>query len=231
MTPSASVAARSPGRARQVLAATAGGTTRPVPGRPARVPFRPGTGARPPYLAGRGEEQELLREFLVDLDAGLAPGTLVILYGPRGNGKTALLGWLEREAGRSFGGATRNVLPTEIPDPTRLVARLRQTRWYERLTSGTVAGVGLSWGSGEPAGVATARVLAATARRKPLLLLLDEAHRLRPEAGEALLTAAQRVASELPFLLVLAGTPDLRPTWEPSERRSGIGRRRSDWGG
>ena len=175
------------------------------------MPFRPGTGARPPYLAGRGEEQELLREFLVDLDAGLAPGTLVILYGPRGNGKTALLGWLEREAGRSFGVATRNVLPTEIPDPTRLVARLRPTRWYERLTSGTVAGVGQSRGSGEPAGVATARVLAATARRKPLLLLLDEAHRLRPEAGEALLTAAQRVASELPFLLVLAGTPDLRP--------------------
>ena len=182
-----------------------------MPERSARVPFRPGTGARPPYLAGRGEEQKLLREYLCDLDACLAPGTFVVLYGPRGNGKTALLGWLEREAGRSFGAATSVVLPTQIPDGRSLVTRIRRTRWYDRLTSGTIAGVGLSWQANEPPAAATERVLTARARTKPLLLLLDEAHRLRPEAGEALLTAAQRVSAELPFLLVLAGTPNLRP--------------------
>ena len=176
-----------------------------------RAPFRPGTGARPPYLAGRGDKQALLREFLTNLGAGLAPGTFVVLYGPRGNGKTALLGWLEREAGRSFGVATTAALPTEIPDGASLVARIEPTRWYHWFTSETIASIGRSWRTKEPMAAVAGRVLAARARKTPLLLLLDEAHRLRPEAGEALLTAAQRVAADLPFLLVLAGTPDVRP--------------------
>ena len=42
------------------------------------------------------------------------------------------------------------------------------------------------------------------------MLLLDEAHTLGDEIGCALLNVSQQVGRELPFLLVLAGTPELR---------------------
>ena len=53
------------------------------------------------------------------------------------------------------------------------------------------------------------RVLRARARKNPLVLLLDEAHTLDRELGRTLLNASQVVAEELPFLLALAGTPNL----------------------
>ena len=53
-------------------------------------------------------------------------------------------------------------------------------------------------------------LLATRAQRKPFVLLVDEAHRLDREVGEVLLNAAQIAASRSPFLLVLAGTPDLK---------------------
>ena len=66
-------------------------------------PFRPGAGGLPPYLAGREGEQRLFRELLQDLQRGVPSSSEVVLYGPRGNGKTALLFWLEREI-RSLAG-------------------------------------------------------------------------------------------------------------------------------
>ena len=62
-------------------------------------PFRPGPGGLPPYLAGRESEQALYLALLGDLQDGLAPPREVVLSdGPRGNGKTALLAWLQQEA-------------------------------------------------------------------------------------------------------------------------------------
>ena len=49
----------------------------------------------------------------------------------------------------------------------------------------------------------------ARCRRKPLAVLLDEAHTLDRDAGRALLNASQQVRAVAPFLLVLAGTPGL----------------------
>ena len=46
--------------------------------------------------------------------------------------------------------------------------------------------------------------------KAPLVLLLDEAHMLDPEVGRELLNASQEVGRDLPFLLVLAGTPNLQ---------------------
>lgn len=57
--------------------------------------FAPGTGAYPPVLAGREREQAVLSQCLSDLTAGGSPPHDVVLIGPRGNGKTALLGWFE----------------------------------------------------------------------------------------------------------------------------------------
>ncbi len=54
-------------------------------------PFVAGIGAVPPFLAGRELEQGLLRNRLARLAQAAATGTFVLLHGPRGNGKTALL--------------------------------------------------------------------------------------------------------------------------------------------
>ena len=79
-------------------------------------PFRPGPGGLPPYLAGRTSEQALFRAFLGDLQDGLAPSREIVLHGPRGNGKTALLVWLQREAAKYPGVDVLRLTPADIPN-------------------------------------------------------------------------------------------------------------------
>ncbi len=53
-------------------------------------------------------------------------------------------------------------------------------------------------------------ILSRRSRNRPTLLLIDEAHRVGADAGEALLNAVQDLQGEdEPVLLILAGTPDL----------------------
>ena len=163
-------------------------------------PFRPGTGATPPYLAGREAEQAVFHAFLTDLAEGVAPGTQIVLQGPRGNGKTALLDWLEQEAASRTGIETAVLLPSEFSDGPGL---------RKRLMTAAVTATGSSWKLGEEPLPPAAEILTARARTSPLLLLVDEAHTLESGSGRALLTAAQEVGRRLPFLLVLAGTPNL----------------------
>lgn len=66
------------------------------------APFRPGPGRSPPYLAGREAEQKLFHDLFSGLESGLAPPSEIPIYGPRGNGKTALLIWLREEAAPGF---------------------------------------------------------------------------------------------------------------------------------
>ena len=59
-------------------------------------PFRPGAGKVPPYLAGRKAEQTLFAGLLEQLGEG-RDGAELVLYGPRGVGKTVLLLWLKKQ--------------------------------------------------------------------------------------------------------------------------------------
>ena len=117
-------------------------------------PFRPGFGGQPPYLAGRESEQELLRSYLNTLAGGLAPGSAVVLNGPRGNGKTVLLGWLEREAERHPSIETVTLQPSAMPDPSRLAELLLPQPWWQRLLTG---GIGFGGFSGKLERVADLR--------------------------------------------------------------------------
>ena len=176
-------------------------------------PFRPGAGAMPPYLAGRGAEQRLLGALLRDLEAGTPPAGDVILYGPRGNGKTVLLNWLRDEAAAASRTETVAILPSGVPDSERLSELLAPTGWWDRLTPEEMAFAGFSWRPGKPGGnrpPPLEEILAARARKSPLLVLLDEAHTLDLQVGRALLAASQEVRRKLPCLLVLAGTPNLQ---------------------
>ena len=174
-------------------------------------PFRPGTGRPPPYLAGREEEQDLFLMLLADLNRGRPAPSEVILYGPRGNGKTALLGWISQRGRSSTGVDVEELTPSEFDSPAGLAELLLPDSWWDSVRPGEIGVRGITWRPGKraPAPV-PARVLALRVERKPLVLLLDEAHTLDPKVGRALLNAAQKVGKTAPFLLVLAGTPNLR---------------------
>ena len=175
-------------------------------------PFQPGTGGLPPYLAGREREQTLFRRYFDALRRGRSAPGEVILHGPRGNGKTALLRWAKREVDADDGLEAHWLVGSNIPAPADFVSPLELGSWLRKIApeSVSVAGVGVSLRQGGDRPLRLAEALEARAKAKPLLILLDEAHTLKPEVGQWLLNAAQAAGSESPFLLVLAGTPDLR---------------------
>ena len=137
-----------------------------------------------------------------------------ILSGPRGNGKTALLRWFHREIDAQK--ARCDVVwttPSEIADLDQLATSLVPPSRFTALRPDTLSfSVGIGRLGRELGGQSRSLtlLLAARCRCTPLVLLLDEAHTLPLEAGQALLNAAQTVAAEAPFLLVMAGTPGLQ---------------------
>ena len=85
--------------------------------------FAPGTGAVPPYLAGRKQEQEYFRDCVEVLKGRNSVSRNLILYGPRGNGKTALLRYLQTKT-RQQGASNPDILwttPGMLDDPGKLV--------------------------------------------------------------------------------------------------------------
>ena len=173
-------------------------------------PFRAGPGGLPPYLAGRESVQAACRAFVAEVRRGRPPPREIVLYGPRGNGKTALLVWLEKEAATDSGLDVIRLTPAAIRTETMLVERLLPVSWRQRLAPERISVYGITWRPGENRAPPLDVALAARAEKKPLVLVLDEAHTLDAGVGGALLNASQQVGRELPFLLVLAGTPDLQ---------------------
>ena len=173
-------------------------------------PFRPGPGQPPPYLAGREKEQALLRAWGGAVAQGNPPPSAVILYGPRGNGKTALLVWLQRHLAAIPGMDVVRLVPSRIRTPALFAGALLPDAWLAKFAPKELSVVGLTWRPGQdrppPTAADSIRVRAA---KRPLVLLLDEAHTLAPEVGNELLNVSQELGAELPFFLVLAGTPDL----------------------
>ena len=171
-------------------------------------PFMPGTGSLPPYLAGREHEQAEIKENLEFLEQGIAPPSALIFFGPRGNGKTALLNWTRRRA-LEQGIKVINFGTAEIHTEESLINQLSMGPWWTSLFES------VSWRGAEvrlrrSGSSAATRALAKLAGRAPTILLIDEAHTLDTKIGRLLLHGAQAVALEgLPLLLSLAGTPDL----------------------
>ena len=198
--------------------------------------FAPGDGNVPPYLAGRKVEQAYFRD-CVDILKNKKPARQnLILYGPRGNGKTALLRYLQTKTRQEEASKLDilRVTPDELRTLDALSGRLMEDHQAVRKRfksvefSGGVGGlfqakteVDLSLAS-----VTIRKLLQERSRNKPFILIIDEAHRLTPAIAESLLNASQTVRLEgCPFLLVLAGTPNLRATlgqanasfWDRSE--------------
>ena len=181
---------------------------------PARRVFTPGTGALPPVLAGRQREESVFRSCLADLAGGQASPHDLVLTGPRGNGKTTLLNWFEEEVRRTNRGRVDVVrlTPSSVRTAGELVEALLPATGLRKLLPAKwgVAGLGAAeWSTAAPSAPRLTERLVARCRARALAVLLDEAHTLDPGVGQLLLNVGQEVRSKAPFLLVLAGTPDL----------------------
>lgn len=176
--------------------------------------FKPGDGAFPPALTGREREQAVLTRSLADLSRDEAPPHDVVLTGPRGNGKTVLLQWFERACRDAGGVDVERLAPSEVRTGQALVDQLLPPTGIRKLLparfSVGVTGVGKAeWPASGPSDRSLTKGLIARCRRRPLVVLLDEAHTLDLDVGRLLLNASQNVRADAPFLLVLAGTPGL----------------------
>lgn len=176
--------------------------------------FQPGAGRMPPHLAGRQAEQNVLRRFADVLRAGEGPPSDLVLIGPRGNGKTVLMRWFEQDC-RNDGNPVDAVwlTPDQMPSLDVLATELAPP---ERFRAWLPDALSISLGPGQASWELQGRsksftqLLTARCRKTPLALLVDEAHTLDPAVGRALLNASQQVRSQAPFLLMLAGTPNLQ---------------------
>ncbi len=175
--------------------------------------FVAGNGAAPPALTGRTSEQAVLSRCLADLRSNSAPPHDVVLVGPRGNGKTVLLRWFEHACAQSRPAVDVAWLtPSAIPNQPALLDALAPRRRLAKLLPKKIgiASVGSAEWASPNGRNDLAGAVASRCRRRPLAVLLDEAHTLDLAVGSALLNGSQEVrGARAPFLLVLAGTPGL----------------------
>ena len=189
-------------------------------------PFTPGTGHSPPLLAGRDEETRLLALMLDRLNgprtaeqAKLArePFPPIKIVGPRGAGKTALLGWTKKRAKQQNirfvtcerlkqdkGQDAVLLLLRDIAGPLKNALSLIKGFGFN------VAGKAGASMELHQANVFFTKVTEAVVKKEPLLLLLDEVHHYDLAMLAWLLQGSQKLIAEgYPLGVVLAGTPGL----------------------
>ena len=190
-------------------------------------PYRAGHGQVPEAFVGREPELRLFRGLVGAMRAGPdrpvgAPPHPVVIMAPRGNGKTALMERVRRDLLTDPEISVLDIAAPEMGDTVAgalealLVAAGRET------VSGTTAATDKGGLRAvlrfdkevRPAGRHLPgnfrSILAEAVGGGPLVLMIDEAHRLDPGIGGLLLNTGQALCRRnLPFLLVLAGTPDL----------------------
>lgn len=174
-------------------------------------PFRPGAGQMPPFLAGRDSELALAARRLDVLARGEPPARGLLLYGPRGNGKTVLLERIAAEARARGLGAER--FPTAaVRERVALIQELQERAGLTetRLSGGQLAATGATTQPGALTANAS-RLLAAWLESvsAPLMVMLDEVHTMDPGVGRTFFEAIQMARSaRFPLFLIAAGTPD-----------------------
>lgn len=194
-----------------------------------RSPFTPGQGAFPPYLAGRKSKQAVMRSRMEALADNDPLATNIILYGPRGNGKTVLMDWALRQA-RARKIYTISLSAAESQAKWGLLNELSMLpNWLGeilgRFRSASAPGTGDQMHA--KADGPLAGMLRRRSRLSPVLLALDEAHMMDAEFGRDLFNIVWKLQREgCPVMLILAGTPDLprhlstleASFWDRSER-------------
>ena len=184
-------------------------------------PFTPGAGLSPPYLAGRDEEQRQIGELLAATQRDGAAAPDLVLFGPRGTGKTVMLAWIKeqiRGQNRSDSPFRHKELDAgELPGSQRDIVRElldvridigRPDKVEGEAGIGPVRGRG-SW-SLEQTATSMYEALVTECARQPIVIVMDESHIANPQGCGALLRLSQKLKTDgVPVLTVLAGTPGL----------------------
>ena len=180
--------------------------------------FTPGAGTTPPVLAGREREKAVITEALEDLREGYNPSANIALIGPRGNGKTALLRWVEAHVDEYERNIKCTVLnPSCFESYSDLIDALADQGMLAALlgegysASINLLGSGISLSQQTSAKKLLRPVLERRCSNSGLVLLIDEVHTLNhnPDVARAFFNDAQAlIGKRRPLLLILAGTPD-----------------------
>ena len=212
--------------------------------------FRPGFGQSPPLLSGREREQSDIAWELKGIAEGAPATSHIALIGPRGNGKTALLGWVADETAQCgrHGAECIQLTGNSFRSVESLVHDLARPEWLRRggapgvliavedIASQLFAGASLNAGSESAAERLLGPVLERRAREK-LVLLVDEAHIMGryQDTVRKFFNAVQIVSRNHPLPLILAGTPNLATelnvpdaTFWSRLRKIGVGRLSED---
>ena len=186
-------------------------------------PFQPGYGVMPPLLAGRNRLKQNFRDRLASIRNHECNPTAIVLMGPRGCGKTALLEWVSREAK----GHKLPVVKLTKEDFVS-ITELQQVLYNLDMPVDRLKKISVQGRLGDPEGIAgiqadytqqsersrsvNQKLVEGLTRlsRKGLVLLVDEAHDMPPEVGKFFYDTTQYVGLNHPIMLVIAGTPDLK---------------------
>ncbi len=189
--------------------------------------FHPGNGRIPPYLAGRDVEKARFDAVVRNLSNGTAADGDMIVYGPRGNGKTAMLRHFTNNC--ACDGIQPSILwmtpknMRSLEDMTRLMADQDKGLLDRFSPVAASLDLGIARLSTEVAvGQRSSffqEILASLCARNPVVLIVDEAHNLDPGIAGDLLNASQEIRAnpDTPFFLVLAGTPGLVPLLQQAD--------------
>lgn len=181
--------------------------------------FKPRPGAAPPEMAGRTWEMETIGEFMDGLIAKERGTRPLVLFGPRGVGKTALVDKVAEKWGSQAdiiqATPSADLLQASVGAICSLLSSDKGF-WKKFAVDEMVVG---SKSSGQvrftaklhsEERAALLHILGECADR-PKMLIVDEAHDLAeyPSSASRLLNVCQFLSRTAPFLLMLAGTPDL----------------------
>ena len=183
-------------------------------------------GVVPPVLAGRAKEMAILRGMVSGIQDRRGDQCLLGLHGIRGQGKTALirlLGDMALQAGIQVVELYSSGAKADFAQSIMGAGSLSSTS-----STATTKEGGVGFSAAAKADARTSRTRQAAESRAPLmtvdsalrhrlenrredvLIILDEAHTLRKEAGQALFNAHQSIGVKGAALgLAFAGTPDL----------------------
>lgn len=185
-------------------------------------PYTPGYDRVPPVFAGRERETDILDRMAESLESGAYGDRDLIVYGPRGNGKTALLSFTHKRLKERSKVRSIIVDPSDVPTPVEVYEILLET---PRPTERTITTEGDAraefLGTGAIARRSTSQVFESTIAdlkkrcidlmtKKPTILLVDEGHEITGDSLRAILSLSRASnREETNFRFVLSGTPDL----------------------
>lgn len=188
----------------------------------AKNPFRTGHGKVPPFLAGREDEKHKLETLVGRTVAGEVVSSNVHIFAPRGMGKTSLLEQVGGELRSLKDGkegkaavvmTAVNSMGTVDEARKTLVddigVSLRETLMPEKIMADLKV-VLAEWTRTERSWSSVCESLAEKCRTRPIVFMVDEAHRLAPEVMAAVMDDIEMIRQkDGPIVGVFAGKPAL----------------------